>query len=178
MIPIKQTRIHHPGCNCLQASIASVLELPIDAVPDFNNVPSKDSPWLSRLDSWLHTKYLGVGLAYCDLESGKGLTVMLSGYFILGLRYCPIGAKPEEIRATGYHVVVAYPCNGRFAIAHDPWPVTRTENSQVNYVFGLWIVRNNTQLPTQEQAHGNRVLRSGIGSATNRVGPQQQQPAS
>jgi hypothetical protein len=54
MHKIDQTRIGEHG-NCFQASLASILELPLDSVPDFCNEYPDD--WLDHFAQWLHDKH-------------------------------------------------------------------------------------------------------------------------
>lgn len=49
MIPVTQTMVGTAG-NCLSASVASVLELPLSSVPDLRGIR-----WLPKLDHWLAT---------------------------------------------------------------------------------------------------------------------------
>lgn len=55
MIKVKQTILHDPDNgdigNCLQACIASILELDIHDVPHF--AAHKGSDWFDRLNDWL-----------------------------------------------------------------------------------------------------------------------------
>lgn len=51
MKPIYQTRFGHEEGNCFQACLASILELPLDAVPDV--MQPADDAWLLRLNQWL-----------------------------------------------------------------------------------------------------------------------------
>jgi hypothetical protein len=69
MIPVYQTP-GHPVGNCLQACIASVLELPIEEVPDFcgptENQSGYDTAWFDKLLMW--SRHRGVALAHFWLE--------------------------------------------------------------------------------------------------------------
>jgi hypothetical protein len=48
MKPVEQTYLTYPDGNCFAACVASVLELPLEAVPDF-----KGEGWLDRWQEWL-----------------------------------------------------------------------------------------------------------------------------
>ena len=54
MVPTLQSRTGPRG-NCMSACVASLLELPIDAVPDFLREPGDTSifDWSTRLDEFL-----------------------------------------------------------------------------------------------------------------------------
>ena len=58
VIPVMQTRLTKAGAaNCLQACLASILELPLDAVPDFVNGYDGDGhEWLDRCYAWLRER--------------------------------------------------------------------------------------------------------------------------
>lgn len=51
MHKILQTRFGNPGGNCHQAALASLLEMPLGAVPDFCNMPGDD--WDIKENLWL-----------------------------------------------------------------------------------------------------------------------------
>lgn len=52
MIPVYQTIVDPGKGNCLQAAVASLVELPLDQVPPF--IELKD-PWIDVLRKWLPT---------------------------------------------------------------------------------------------------------------------------
>jgi hypothetical protein len=60
MIPITQTIFGKPYGNCFAACIASILEIPLDKVP---NVMSHDD-WFARFNWWLNK--IGLYLIYFD----------------------------------------------------------------------------------------------------------------
>jgi hypothetical protein len=83
MIPVQQTILYDPANpqrlgNCLQAAVASMLDLPLDEVPHFAQIDydtDGDTNWASYLATWLRERgwrldahapepgevYLGVG---------------------------------------------------------------------------------------------------------------------
>lgn len=65
MIPIQQTRLGSTG-NCFEASIASLLNLSIDQVPDFGAY-EEDGTWMDKLNEWLAPK----GLAYFEARIAR-----------------------------------------------------------------------------------------------------------
>lgn len=98
MIPVDQTTFGFPTGNCMSACVASLLHLPIDAVPWFNGAPD----WFEALLTWLRPQgYYAFVMPYD--ENGY----VPEGFYILG------GDGPR-----GGHAVVA---RGR-QIVHDPHP--------------------------------------------------------
>ena len=59
MIPVDQTRFGKDVGNCFQASVASILELPLDEVPDFCNLYG-DAEWFFKLGEWLTERGMGI----------------------------------------------------------------------------------------------------------------------
>ncbi len=99
MKPVMQTRFGDEG-NCLQAAIASLMELPLDGVPDF-----VERDWWGTLQRWLHP----MGLYPIIVRAGSGGRVPSSvGYYLIS------GKSPR-----GWdHMVVAK----EGEVAHDPHP--------------------------------------------------------
>ena len=107
MLPVMQSRTGANG-NCMEASLASLLELPLDAVPDLGT----NAQWLPRL---------------ADFLSGRGL------YYIL---VAPLDPEEQHIltpmfaRGDVYHIIegisprggphACVGCNGE--LVHDPHP--------------------------------------------------------
>lgn len=48
MKPVEQTKLTYPDGNCMAACVASLLELPLDDVPDY-----KGEGWFDRWNGWL-----------------------------------------------------------------------------------------------------------------------------
>ena len=111
MIPVYQTR-DGVGGNCLQAAVASVLELPLDDVPDFVNAPDGMRTWPLALEAWLTERgLLGMPVApHGDL--GTALAHMAE--FYPDEPYVLAGREGVD----GGHAVVGH--GG--AIVHDPSP--------------------------------------------------------
>src|SRR5688572_2938228 len=51
--PIYQTKFGNDG-NCLQAALASVFDLALEAVPDFVN--EHGAAWVEKLNDWLYSR--------------------------------------------------------------------------------------------------------------------------
>jgi hypothetical protein len=103
VIPIFQTRFgprrnkSELGGNCFQAALASILELPLDDVPDFCNIyPIDTDEWYFRYIEWLQTKGLSVvtiGTDQGELEKVdcyKGCLLLVFGKNDQGVEHCVI----------------------------------------------------------------------------------------
>lgn len=101
MKPVYQTNFTIPGGNCFQASVASVLDLPLEAVPDFCNLYDDDNWW-----SEFVTFCLGRGLYPLSIDSSIS---MPKNPVIFHLA---LGRTKQE----HYHAVVY--ANGE--LVHDP----------------------------------------------------------
>lgn len=53
MIPIEQTDLRVPGGNCFAACVASILELPIERLPNYNAHNSGSDNWFGLWNEWL-----------------------------------------------------------------------------------------------------------------------------
>ncbi len=141
MIEVYQTKFGHPGGNCLQACVASLMERELDQIPDFANVEPY-SGWYGRFCEWLFTQELGA--AYAVL-SPLGLPTAIPGW-------CILGVKTALSKESGWgHAVVgevvmedspgAEPGKVDFGVVFDPHP----ESQEIIEVLdATWIVRNAT----------------------------------
>ena len=108
MKPVDQTAFGFPGGNCFSACVASLLEINLDEVPYFMNMPVSD--WYERFGRWLATRNLWPLCLEADGERSPPGLYILSG---ISPR-APMSADPGQ----HLHSVVA--C-GR-DIVHDPHP--------------------------------------------------------
>lgn len=101
--------------NCLQACLASLLGLPLDAVPHFAAIKDGDGEvegkrrWFLELERWLVGRGLGVAVWY--FEDGRGDWYASPGTLFLGSGQSPRGDYA--------HVVVV---DDRWRVVHDPHP--------------------------------------------------------
>lgn len=114
MIAVDQTAFGLPGGNCFAACVASLLEMPIDDVPNFCNLPGD---WEAEFNRWLRP----FGL--------YALTVQMNDWRPPGL-HIMAGKSPRGASVKEMHSVVAQ----GDAIVHDPHPSraglsTRTETT-------------------------------------------------
>ena len=101
MIPIDQTKLHssNQNGNCLAASLASILELPLSNIPEFENMGKE---WWPKMVRWLES--IGFYLIRWDEE------VVLPGYYLV------MGVSPR-FKNLNHQVIYK---NGE--LVHDPHP--------------------------------------------------------
>jgi len=117
MKPVDQTKLYDPengiNSNCLAASLASILELPLSEVPEFEDM--FDNPdWFQFLMDWLE----GLGFTLLQWE-GK---TWLPGY-------CLATGTSER----GPTHTVVYKGN---SLAHDPHP----SRSGIKTIDSVWAL--------------------------------------
>lgn len=114
MTPVLQTKFYEPELppeeqrgNCLQAVLASLLDLPLESVPHFvqdhvdhNGDQDGEWNWWTRMIRWLRTR--GYTIEFTNLEDDRYLAVA--------------GPSP---RGMGIHHIVIYK-DGK--MVHDPHP--------------------------------------------------------
>ena len=122
MIPVQQT-IFGRGPdfgesvgNCFAACIASILEIPLDDVPNFCN----SQEWVADLRAWLRPW----GLYYLDVRIPKKDADLLDGYHVIS------GTSPRGCQ----HSVVGY--HGK--MVHDPHPSGDGVSGEL--LFGLLVL--------------------------------------
>jgi len=100
---VDQTRFGKPDGNCMAATLASILEIPIETVdPHVIN----NSKWVNNLNKWLQEEY---GLA---LVNTKHINFGYKGYLLLA------GETPRGL----LHSCVGQIVEGIFTVVHDPHP--------------------------------------------------------
>ena len=103
--------------NCWQAAVASVLELPLNEVPDIQQY-DENMEWFDKFREWLEQYGLGaIGLA-------TGGNITLQGYHL-------IECKSTTLKNGELHVVVGL--NGE--VVHDPNPNVTTLGEVVDYII-------------------------------------------
>jgi len=104
MKPVYQTEFGEQRGNCLQACVASVLELPLENVPHF----CLEENWVMALASFLSR--FGLAPLIFDFDACQADDWKPTGFHLIG------GKSPRGI----LHSVVGY--NGE--IVHDPHPAS------------------------------------------------------
>lgn len=115
MRPIDQTVFGAPMGNCMQACLASLLEIPLNAAPPAwvgdGTGYNEDLPnWHPRLNA----KLSSIGLSYVEMLSSSVLCLGSTQECVL------VGGSP---RGAYLHAIVGrvYP-DGRWEMLHDPHP--------------------------------------------------------
>src|SRR5690242_12746104 len=121
MRPVYQSRQGRGG-DCLPAAVATVLDLPLNAVPDFMSEPNAMHTWPVLLGTWL----AGRGIEMVPVAPHGDLAAALAhmGEFYPNEFYL-LGGRTGDIDHG--HVVVGH--GGR--IVHDPSPEPATFSGPV-----------------------------------------------
>jgi hypothetical protein len=145
MKPVMQTEFGQGRGNCLSACLASIMEIPVDVVPNFCYDGADDEPfgllppgstWLERLAHWLSNH--GWGMMTVDWNEPPTGWILANTYVIAS------GPNPDGI----FHALVGHVDGGRLdhekkqwhwdvKILHDPNPSQRgiTEIRDLIVVF-------------------------------------------
>jgi hypothetical protein len=119
MIPVSQTNFTKHGGNCLTACVASILELPIDAVPEF----CVDGEWFDRLYQFCESH--GFFLIYWREQDIPHPPMPLNAYVIVALKLQgteDLHAVVCKAERTGFQPVSAEEQNWTWEarVVHDP----------------------------------------------------------
>ena len=117
MIPVYQTKFGRLKGNCLQAAFASVLELPLEEVPNFSEWgPGKF--WFDPTVEWLHS--VGYGLVYFQCSDP------VAALEVYGIACCTVVGETERhaqvvkfVRTEGEDSDKVY---WEAKVVHDPNP--------------------------------------------------------
>ena len=124
MVPLTQTRTGKHG-TCFQTALASILELPLNSVPDFQG---EGNDWLDQVARFLEP----MGLAYVQIDVDDPILEIM---FKHGETYSTIeGMSPNDLP----HACVAL--NGELVWDPDP----RKVGLKTVECFGLLFSRCNT----------------------------------
>ena len=108
---VLQTRFGYPGGNCQQAALASLLELPLEDVPDFCNRYPSD--WDQEMNRWLY----GLGLFSLHLREPDDKHAAGSLEWLTDNVPCIVAVK--SLVTTGrLHAVIYH----KGHVIHDPHP--------------------------------------------------------
>ena len=122
MKPVTQTKLHteDQNGNCMCAAFASILEIDLEKVPHFEDMPEcgkgtpKSPSWWKALNTWLY-------------ELGYQLIIFTDNQYITGY-YIANGTSPR-----GFEHAVVY--EGP-AMVHDPHPV----GGGIKEVTSKWVL--------------------------------------
>ena len=128
MKPVFQNKFGAEEGNCFQAMLASVLELPLESVPDFMT-GAEQGAWRIPLNTWLRQFNLGY-IEIAPTYLPKGCIHEISGDSPRGLMHAVVGQSMEMI--------------------HDPHPsgegILNTE------VFGIFVALDPSKLTALSQS--------------------------
>lgn len=132
MTPITQTREGSSG-DCIAACIASILDLPLDKVPDVNGQVFKSigGPWWVRLDA-LHS--LGYGILVMNVRSLRticscpGSLCILLGKSIRGCGHAVVDRITDSIETVMIHDP-HWDRTGLVSVEHVVWLITYTKTA-------------------------------------------------
>lgn len=107
MRKVYQTRFGKPGGNCHQAALASLLEQPLEEVPDFCNLYKSD--WDDQMNRWLYERGLfSLYVSNTDIAIFQGLTDNAPCIAVVRSKI-----TPDTLHSVIYH---------KGKIVHDPHP--------------------------------------------------------
>ncbi len=133
MKPVMQTNNDIPGGNCLQACIASIMELPLESVPNFC-WDAGSGNWFRDLCEWAYG--MDCGIARTDTSAIDSACL---GYCILGVKL----TTHENQEVECYHAIVGEAVMEdtglKFRVVHDPHPEPK---EITNLIDIIWIIRN------------------------------------
>lgn len=117
MKPVTQTKLvaTHNNGNCLAACLASIFEVGITDIPEFEEMPASD--WFQELVDWLRSKGRKFHEIQAQEQTPKGI-------------YIGVGQSPRNPKNT--HAVVVK--DG--VMIHDPHP----SGAGVKQMFSWWIL--------------------------------------
>ena len=78
MIPVEQTRLGYPNGNCFNACIASVLERPLEEIPDLMlGTDGKGKGWWPLYQQWFREQgFEATAYLYDDIWFPRGYSLM------------------------------------------------------------------------------------------------------
>lgn len=122
MTPVFQTIIDKQVGNCMQASYASILDLPLEQVPHFLEEPmGNDENCDIRLRKWLQS--LGLTELYINIHEPEVFRHVLWGLMWSGTQYCIASIESQKFKGCMHSVVAKinhFP--DVLEVVHDPNP--------------------------------------------------------
>ncbi len=129
MKPVFQTRFGFEDGNCFEACIASILEIPLDDIPDFHkNAKGDNGPaYWKNIAGWCKDKPFNI-IAVALTEDHDPLTFFKDSWVIVS------GPSPRGKEDWHIHACVWW--NGK--IVHDPHPDQQGLKEITEYNFFIW----------------------------------------
>lgn len=154
MIPIKQTVLHDPANgkigNCLSAVLASILHIPIEDVPNFQDPHN----WLRDLNKWLRPHGLGY-INYEDYDLWTNHQELTGSYHLIsGNTNRSVDVSHACVGLDSYIVFDPHPsddglinknCYGVF-VALRPWEVAQLNSMTVEKANNILSEENNISI--------------------------------
>lgn len=121
MIPVKQNLFGHRKGNCFAACVASILEIPLEDVPNFGVMDN----FKLHLQEFLATRgYMVIHMEFFlanECEKGE-LNTAYVGYNDLHVILAGLSPRPRDDGQKMYHAVVGVHSGFGFKVVHDPHP--------------------------------------------------------
>lgn len=146
MIPVDQSIVDRERGDCWSACIASILELPLEAVPKFvwhfENPDKALELWLERY-GLAHARLV----RYIKTTEDDGLFWHATGFNLWNVRnvHCILTGKSPNLPGC-YHAVVGHIDHlGAITVAHDPSPSKKGIACAPEYI-GLFVAKDPQKL--------------------------------
>lgn len=151
MTPCLQTETAEGSGNCFAACIASILNLPLEAVPNFRKIQEDEGRcMIMAADNWLREnhgmRFIGIEMYKSKVAEGESRyqtsqVLMNRCFFMNEDEYVILSGESPRKNADGstkYHSVVGRADCWGFEIVHDPHP---DGGGLVGEPYGVkWIV--------------------------------------
>lgn len=139
MIRVEQTILTPPDGNCFAACVASILELPLDEVPNYQ---SAEDGWWHEWQEWLAPRNLAfVGWNHPISDDERTVRDVLRGYSIVTVNYGELAHacvafdgevvwNPHPLRGTRQHdsikdwIVIRVLDPSKFKQSEEEWEAT------------------------------------------------------
>jgi hypothetical protein len=146
MIPYIQTNISDKTGNCLATCIASILEVPLESVPNFAELDSEHTCMVTLADKWLRENHSKRFISFeiydrsgpkTDVTIYNRLSHMMKQELVILSGQSPRKTVDGKIK---FHAVIGTPNGWGFEVVHDPHPDGTGIVGQpygVKYIVGL-----------------------------------------
>jgi len=141
MTPVKQTVFRFPNGDCFRACVATILDLPIEDVPNFADAAANP---VRRGIEWLRER--GYTCLRIDWEGEPYRKQQYIRAYSEQTLYCIVGGEsarsPREDGKKLYHAVVGYANGWGFELVHDPHPDNTFLKGDPDFVLWLFKTRD------------------------------------
>lgn len=130
MTPVNMTRFGHGNGNCMQAAVASVLDLPLDEVPNFSDAEER---WFIETDEWARSRGLGL------IHVGKPESVAFMALHCHAVGLWTVAESENECHAVVMWFESTPNADGTWSwkspVVHDPHPLGLTLTDLREVIF-------------------------------------------